>query len=116
MKIGDIDVKMVVIVDKTKRVVAGLSDTNIITTDGYNFLFENELGDIKFIPLDDGTVQAVAPSKGTALPVGTMNSEQFITASTARNSTADEQEECLKTEKQADVSACEQPDLEQQQL
>lgn len=116
MKIGDIDVKMVVIVDKTKRVVAGFSDTNIITTDGYNFLFENELDDIRFIPLEDGTVQAVAPSKGTALPVGTMNSEQFIIASTAKGSTADEQKELAETEKQVDVSTCEEPDLEQQQL
>lgn len=100
MKIGNIEVKMVVITDSTGRMIAGFSDTNIINTEGYRFLFESKLGDIKFIPLNDGSVQAVTVKENVALPVGAMNSEQLIKASMNRSDITEKQEECLKTEKQ----------------
>lgn len=109
MKIGNIEVGMVVVVDKTSRVVAGFSDASVINTEGYRFLFENKLGDIRFIPLEDGTVQAVAISEGVALPVGNMNSEQFIKASMPKPDPAAEQNDISKDEEQVEdtVSTCE---------
>lgn len=78
MQLFNEEVKMAVVLDKTSRVIAGFTDEKAFVSDGCQLLFEKKLGDIRFIPLEDGSVQATYAQEGVALPLGTMNSEQLI--------------------------------------
>lgn len=78
VQIGEAEIKMLVITDNTSRVVMGLTDSNVIVTEGFNVLLENQTSKLRFIKLEDGSVKAVAVKEGMVFPEGTMTSEQFV--------------------------------------
>ena len=72
------DLRMAVVTDPGNRIIAGFTDDDILVTQGFNLLFEKEIGDIRFIPLEDGSMQAIYKQKDVALPVGTIDSAELI--------------------------------------
>lgn len=79
MKIANVEARLIVLTDKNGKVIAGFTQDDAIITADILVMVEKEVGDIRFVQLEDGSVQAAPNSKDIAFPVGTMNSTEFIT-------------------------------------
>lgn len=89
MKIGTTELTALVVTDSNNRVVTVISDQNTIITQNIKFFAEENVGDIRFIPMDDGSVQAVLAKEGMTFPVSAMTSEQFIAYSLKQKGESD---------------------------
>lgn len=78
MIIGGAEINFGVLTDNTGRVLAGLSDQNIITTDGLIFAAEQKRGGLRFIEYEDGSVQAITVTEGVPVPKGALYSDELI--------------------------------------
>lgn len=99
MRLCNEDLRMAVITDPANRIVAGFTDDDILVTQGFNLLFEKEIGDIRFIPLEDGSMQAIYKQKDVALPVGTIDSAELI----KRYKEAQEKQQKMKEQNEVTV-------------
>ena len=79
MKIANVEARLIVLTDKNGKVIAGFTQDDAIITADILVMVEKEVGDIRFVQLEDGSVQAAPNSKDISFPVGTMNSTEFIT-------------------------------------
>lgn len=107
MKIGDKDIRALSVTDKSGRVLITITDDNTVTTEGIILYMEEKLGDVCYIPMDDGSVQAVYKQKDMSLPICAMNSEQFMAAAKEEKASREK-----KAEKEAKNKSNEEPKQE----
>lgn len=79
MQIAGSEVSVIAIADKEGRLIAGFTQNDVIITGEFVALGEKVVGDLRFIQLEDGTIQVIPFREGAVFPVGTMNSSEFIT-------------------------------------
>ena len=79
MQIAGSEVSVIAITDKEGRLIAGFTQDDVIITGEFLVLGEKTVGDLRFIQLEDGTIQVVPFKEGAVFPVGTMNSSEFVT-------------------------------------
>ena len=79
MKVAGTEVNIIVITDKDGRLIAGFTQDDAIITGEFMALGEKKIGDLRFIQLEDDSVQVVPFREGAVFPIGTMDSTEFVT-------------------------------------
>lgn len=78
MMIGGSEANFAVFVDTSGKVIAGVSDNNVIVSDGLSLLIEQKRGDLRFVEYENGAIQAIDTKGDMTVPKGALYSDEFI--------------------------------------